>query len=83
MGGVRVDGNDWNRRLGKIYLAKLPLRMPSVVEQFVADSRFLDRTYPLVISQARMARLEKFDHNELALLAGMNFDSLTESDKID
>ena len=59
------------------------LIMPSVVEQFTADSRSLDRTYPVRISQARMARLEKFDYDELALLAAMNFDSLAESDKID
>jgi hypothetical protein len=63
--------------------ANLPLLMPSVVEQFTADSRSLDRTYPLDISQARMARLERFDSDELALLAAMNFDSLAESDKID
>jgi uncharacterized protein (DUF885 family) len=63
--------------------ANLPLLMPSVVEQFTADLRSLDRTYPLVLSQARMARLQKFDRNELALLAGTEFDSLAESDKID
>ena len=59
------------------------LLMPSLIEQFMADSRSLDRTYPLVVSHARMERMEKFDNDELVLLAGMNFDSLTEADKID
>ncbi len=59
------------------------LLMPALIEQFTADSRSLDRTYPLAISHARMARFEKFDTDELALLAAMNFDSLAESDKVD
>jgi uncharacterized protein (DUF885 family) len=59
------------------------LTMPSLIEQFTADLRSLDRTYPLTVSHARMARFEKFDHAELALLAEINFDPLAESDKID
>ena len=59
------------------------LVMPAVVEQFTADERSLDRTYSLDGSRAQMARLEKFDQDELALLAGMNFDRLAEADKVD
>jgi uncharacterized protein (DUF885 family) len=59
------------------------LVMPSVIEQYTADSRSLDRTYTLTVSHSRMARFERFDNDELALLAGMNFDALAEADKID
>ena len=57
--------------------------MPSIIEQFTADSRSLDGTYPLSASHAAMGRFEKFDNDELARLASLNFDSLSESDRID
>ena len=59
------------------------LAMPSIIEQFTADLRSVDRTYLLAGSQASMARLERFDREELDLLAAMNFDSLAGADKID
>ncbi len=64
-------------------VAAASLVMPSIIEQFTADSRSLDRTYPLSGSHAGMARFEKFDTDELAVLASLNFDSLAEPDKID
>jgi hypothetical protein len=57
--------------------------MPAVIEQLLADSGSLEGTYPLAISHARLARFEKFDRDELALLAGMNFDALPQADKLD
>lgn len=59
------------------------LVMPAVIEQFTADERSLDRTYALNGSHGQMARLEKFDRDELALLAGLNFDGLAGADKVD
>lgn len=64
-------------------VVKPNLVMPSIIEQFEADSESLIRTYSLPVSHARIARFEKFDHDELALLAAMNFDALAEPDKID
>jgi hypothetical protein len=57
--------------------------MRQVVEQFTADSKSLNRTYEVRVSPARMARFEKFDKDELAMLAGMNFDAFSEEDKVD
>jgi hypothetical protein len=57
--------------------------MPGVIEQFIADSRSLEGTYSLSISHAGLARFEKFDTDELALLAAMNFDALPQPDKLD
>jgi uncharacterized protein (DUF885 family) len=58
-------------------------RMPAVIEQFTADSMALDGTYPVAISPVRMARFEKFYAEEQATLAAMNFDALSQEDKID
>ena len=58
-------------------------QMPQLIEQFSADLRSLDRTYAAQLSPVRMARLEKFNRDELAMLNGMNFDALSEEDKID
>jgi hypothetical protein len=57
--------------------------MPQVIEQYTADRMSLNRIYPLIIAQSRMARFEKFDKDELARLAAMNFDKLSEDDQID
>jgi uncharacterized protein (DUF885 family) len=57
--------------------------MPAVIEQFIADSRSLEGTYSLSMSHAGLARFEKFDNDELALLAAMNFDALPQADKLD
>jgi hypothetical protein len=58
-------------------------QMPQVIEQYTADRTSLNRIYPLIIAPARMDRFEKFDNDELALLAAMNFDKLTEEDQVD
>jgi len=57
--------------------------MPSVIEQFTADRMALTRTYPLIISPAHVARFEKFYHDELAMLATIDFNSLSQEDKVD
>ena len=58
-------------------------QMPQVIEQFTADRTSLNRIYPLILAPARMERFEKFDNDELAQLAALNFDKLTEEDQVD
>ena len=58
-------------------------KMPQIIDQYSADRISLNRIYPLIIAQSRMARFEKFYNDELALLAAMNFDKLSEDDQID
>jgi Bacterial protein of unknown function (DUF885) len=58
-------------------------QMPQMIEQYTADRTSLNRIYPLIIAPERMERFEKFDNDELALLAAMNFDKLTEEDQVD
>src|SRR5271154_3057288 len=58
-------------------------QMPQLVEQFTADRASLTRIYPVAISPARMARFQKFYEDELAMLAAMNFEKLSEDDQID
>jgi hypothetical protein len=60
-----------------------PEQMPSVIEQFTADSRALDRTYPVAISPARIARFEKFYNDTRSALAAIEFDTLSHEDQID
>jgi hypothetical protein len=59
------------------------LLMPAVVEQFTADSMALNRTYSVAISPSRTERLEKFYTEKQAMLAAMNFDALSQEDKVD
>jgi hypothetical protein len=58
-------------------------QMPQVIEQYAADRTSLSRIYPVMIAPARMSRFEKFDNDELAMLAAMNFEKLSEDDQID
>jgi hypothetical protein len=58
-------------------------RMPSVIEIFTADERSLERAYPLRLSPANSARFERFYDDELASLKSIDFDSLTQEDKVD
>src|SRR5580704_4017657 len=58
-------------------------QMPRLIEQFAADRMSLNRIYPVAISSARMVRFQKFYDDELAKLAAMNFDKLSEDDQID
>lgn len=57
--------------------------MPSVIEQFTADRMSLSRAYPLAISATHEARFEKFYRDELASLAALDFNSLSQEDKVD
>src|SRR5271154_3730041 len=69
------------------YVAPAPVggarQMPMLIEQFAADRMSLSRIYPVTISPARMTRFQKFYDDELAMLAAMNFDKLSEDDQID
>lgn len=58
-------------------------KMPSVIEQFTADRMSLSRTYSLTLSPAHMSRFEKFYKDQLAHLDSMNFDPMSQSDKVD
>ncbi len=58
-------------------------RMRVVIENFSADRDALDRTYPVRISPERMGRLQKFDDDQLNTLQQMDFDALSQEDKID
>lgn len=58
-------------------------KMPELVEQYTANQRSLDRTYVVDVGPTRMERMEKFYHNELAMLAAMDFNQLSHEDQID
>jgi uncharacterized protein (DUF885 family) len=58
-------------------------RMPAIVEKYTADRMNLNRTYPLAISPAHVERFDKFYHDNLALLAAMDFNSMSQEDKVD
>ncbi len=82
----------WTMILGIIYgtssfASTLPVadarQMPHLIEQYTADRMSLNRIYPVIIAPARMARFEKFDDDELAMLAAMDFDKLSQDDQID
>ncbi len=57
--------------------------MRSVVERFSADQDSLGRAYPLSILPSHLARFETFDRDELALLAGMDFQAMPHEDQVD
>ena len=58
-------------------------RMPPIIEQFTADRMALTRSYPLSFSPSHVARFERFYHDELAILATIDFNSLSQEDKVD
>jgi hypothetical protein len=58
-------------------------QMPRRIEQFAADRMSLSRIYPVAIASSRMVRFQKFYDDELAMLASINFDKLSEDDQID
>lgn len=57
--------------------------MPEVIEQFTADDKALDRSYPDAISPERIARFEKFYADSAAALEAMNFEGLSHEDQAD
>ncbi|HUB51332.1 MAG TPA: DUF885 family protein [Terracidiphilus sp.] len=59
------------------------LEMPQIIEQYEADNESLSQTYNVLISQSRAERMEKFNRDELARLAAMNFDAMQQEDKVD
>jgi uncharacterized protein (DUF885 family) len=58
-------------------------KMPAVIEQARADEMSLDRTYTVEISPIRIARMEKFYNDQLVMLAAMDFNQLSEDDRVD
>jgi uncharacterized protein (DUF885 family) len=57
--------------------------MRVVIEGFSADLDALQRSYPVRISAARFARLEKFYDQEQDALGKLDFDALSQEDKVD
>ena len=57
--------------------------MPSLITQFSADRMSLSRAYPLALSPTHVARFETFYHDELAILAALDFNSFSQEDKVD
>ena len=58
-------------------------KMPQVIVQYAADEDSLSGTYKVLISSSRRERMEKFDRDELGKLAAMDFDALSQEDKVD
>jgi uncharacterized protein (DUF885 family) len=58
-------------------------QMPQVIQEFTADQRSLSLTYPVEISEARRARLEKFYTDTQAKLETINFNALSHEDQVD
>lgn len=59
------------------------LRMSSIVEQFSADHQSLNGTYTISFSPSRIDRFQRFYEDELKLLAAIDFDHLSDADKLD
>jgi uncharacterized protein (DUF885 family) len=57
--------------------------MRSVIEHFSADRQSLMRSYELTLSPIRTERLEKFYTGQLESLKRLDFDVMTEDDKVD
>jgi uncharacterized protein (DUF885 family) len=58
-------------------------QMRVVIENYAADQASLERTYPLRVSAANLARMDKFYNDELALMRGLPFDAFSQEDKVD
>ena len=58
-------------------------RMPSLIEQFSADSRAIHESYVVETSPERIARFEKFYDETLQSLAAIPFATLSHEDQID
>lgn len=58
-------------------------QMPQVIRGYAADSDALDSTYSADVSPERWSRFEKFYAETETKLAAMNFDALSQEDKVD
>ena len=58
-------------------------RMPALIEQFSADREALSAAYTVRVSPVRLERMKKFLSDEQAVLQATDFDSLSDSDKLD
>ena len=57
--------------------------MSPYIERFTADRGALLRKYPILMSTARKTRLDEFYRGWQSRLASMNFDGMSEEDKVD
>ena len=57
-------------------------KMPPLIEQFQADRASLYSAYPVTIA-THFTRLEKFYNDELAGLSSLDFNQLSEDDRVD
>ena len=60
-----------------------PDRMPAIIEEFTADREALAATYAVRVSPMRLERFKKFFTDEQAKLQALNFETLSDSDKLD
>ena len=60
-----------------------PASLSSLIEIFSADEESLQRAYPLRLSHAHTARFDRFYRDELGTLAAIDFNSLSQEDKVD
>jgi uncharacterized protein (DUF885 family) len=60
-----------------------PRLMPTRIEQFTADRMSLTRLYPVAFAPARMARFQRFYDEQQAALSTINFEKLSEDDRVD
>ena len=58
-------------------------KLPDIVVRFSADRSSLEETYKISFSDARLNRFEQFYQDELKMLSALDFDRLSESDKLD
>jgi len=57
--------------------------MPTIIEQYAADREALAASYPVRVSPTRLERLKKFFTDEQSALQVLNFEALSDSDKLD
>ena len=57
--------------------------MRPYIERFTADRAALLRKYPILMSTMRRTRLDEFYREWRSRLASMNFDAMSEEDKVD
>ena len=60
-----------------------PSRLRGMIERFDADHGILERFYSAQTSANRSARFKQLYADELAVLAGLNFDALNHDEQVD